>query len=75
MALAGELTAWLQLLALHDHQARRWEPKRLRLRLYSIPATLARHSRKVLLHLVEQAPWAGIASTCITRLRELAAPG
>ena len=24
--LACELTAWLQMLALHDHHARRWEP-------------------------------------------------
>jgi hypothetical protein len=30
--LAMELTAWLQILALHGHDARRWEPKRLRLR-------------------------------------------
>ena len=32
--LAMELTAWLQILALHGHDARRWEPKRLRLRLF-----------------------------------------
>ena len=38
VALAGELTAWMQTLALHEHDARRWEPKRLRLRLFSIPA-------------------------------------
>jgi hypothetical protein len=31
VALACELTAWLQTLALSRHQARRWEPKRLRL--------------------------------------------
>lgn len=75
VALAGELTAWLQLLALHGHDARRWEPKRLRLRLYSIPATLARHGRQALLHLAEKAPWATLTSTGITRLRQLAAPG
>ena len=33
VALAVELTAWMQMLALHGHDARRWEPKRLRLRL------------------------------------------
>src|SRR5688572_790815 len=33
VALACELTAWLQLLALTGCEARRWEPKRLRLRL------------------------------------------
>ena len=41
VTLAVELTAWMQMLALHDHDARRWEPKRLRLRLFIIPATLA----------------------------------
>ena len=36
VALACEVTAWAQMLALSGHQARRWEPKRLRLRLFSI---------------------------------------
>ena len=36
VALAAELTAWMQMLALHDHAARRWEPKRLRLRIFSL---------------------------------------
>jgi len=39
VAIAVELTAWMQMLALTRHDARRWEPKRLRLRLFSIPAT------------------------------------
>ncbi len=38
VALAVELTAWLQMLTLAGHDARRWEPKRLRLRLFSIAA-------------------------------------
>lgn len=44
--LAMELTAWLQMLALHDHPARRWEPKRLRLRLFSIAARITCHARR-----------------------------
>ena len=32
------LTAWMQLLALTSHDARRWEPKQLRYRLFSIAA-------------------------------------
>ena len=36
VALAAELTAWMQLLAFTDHDARRWEPKRLRLRLFTV---------------------------------------
>ncbi|MCM3662643.1 IS1380 family transposase, partial [Georgenia satyanarayanai] len=75
IALAAELTAWLQLLALTGHEARRWEPKRLRLRLFTIPATIARHSRRVLLHLTATAPWANLAHLGFTRLRELAVPG
>ena len=75
VAIAGELTAWLQLLGLNESDAQRWEPKRLRLRLFTIPATLARHGRQVLLHLAEKAPWASIATTGITRLRQLATPG
>jgi hypothetical protein len=42
--LAMELTAWLQTLTLHGHDARRWEPKRLRLRLFSIAGRIARHA-------------------------------
>jgi hypothetical protein len=41
VSLAVELTAWMQLLALTGHDARRWEPKRLRLRLFSIPGRIA----------------------------------
>jgi hypothetical protein len=36
VALACELTAWMQMLALTDHAARRWEPKRLRTRLFTV---------------------------------------
>ena len=38
------LATWTQLLALTDHPTRRWEPKRLRLRILSLPADLARHA-------------------------------
>ncbi|MBC7632039.1 IS1380 family transposase [Aeromicrobium sp.] len=76
VALAVEITAWMQMLALHGHPARRWEPKRLRLRLFTVPATLARTGRRVLLHLATKAPWATLAHQGITRLRTLAAaPG
>ena len=66
----------MQTLALAGHDARRWEPKRLRLRLFTVPATLARTSRRVLLHLAARAPWADLIGEGITRLRALAAaPG
>jgi hypothetical protein len=56
VALACELTAWMQMLALTGSAARRWEPKRLRTRLFTVPATLARPSRRRLLHLADHHP-------------------
>jgi hypothetical protein len=75
VGLAAELTAWMQLLALPDHQARRWEPKRLRLRLFTVPAVLARTARRLLLHLADHSPWAQLVTDAVTRLRALAVPG
>lgn len=75
VALAVDLTAWMQLLALDGEDARRWEPKRLRHRLFTIPATLARTARQVRLHLAGHHPWAGLATTAIARLDALTGPG
>ena len=66
--LALDLTAWMQLLALHDSDARRWEPKRLRLRVFTIAATLARRGRRLLLHIKTTAPWADLVVTGCARL-------
>jgi hypothetical protein len=41
VALACELLAWTQLLALAG-TARRWEPKRLRLRVFAVVAAVTR---------------------------------
>jgi hypothetical protein len=71
VALACDLTAWMQTLALPAHPAPRWEPKRLRTRLFTIPATLARTGRRRLLHLADHHPWATIVSDAVTRLRDL----
>jgi hypothetical protein len=75
VALACELTAWAQLLALTEHPARRWEPKRLRLRLFSIAGRLARTARRTVLHLSVHSPWAGLLQQTITTLRATSAPG
>jgi hypothetical protein len=75
VALAVELTAWMQMLALADHDARRWEPKRLRLRLFSIAARLADHGRTRRLHLSAHAPWATLLAAMINRLHAIPAPG
>jgi hypothetical protein len=75
VALAVELTAWLQMLAFADHPARRWEPKRLRLRLFSIAARIADHGRTRRLHLSHHAPWAALLITGLDRLQLIPAPG
>lgn len=72
--LAAELTAWMGLLALTQETARTWEPKRLRYRLYTIPAQLARSGRKVVLHLSSRHPAAGLALDAMMRLRHLPSP-
>jgi Transposase DDE domain group 1 len=74
VALACELTAWMQMLALAGHDARRWEPKRLRLRLFSIAGKLATTARTVTLHLASHAPWVRILTDALTALRALPAP-
>ena len=75
VALAVEITAWLQMLTLTGHQARRWEPKRLRHRLFTVPASLSRTARQAWLHLSDRAPWDALVREAITRLRALAQPG
>jgi hypothetical protein len=76
VTLACDLLAWMGMLALTNHDARRWEPKRLRHRLLSIPASIARSARQTLLHLSDRAPWAAVAIDAITRLDHLnASPG
>jgi hypothetical protein len=73
VAMASELTAWMQLLAL-EGPARAWEPKRLRLRLFSAAGRLVRGSRRLRLHLAATWPWASQLTAAITRLQALA-PG
>lgn len=69
VALALDLTAWMQTLALTGHQARSWEPKTPRLRLFSIPARLARHARRTYLRLSAHNPWTDLAVTAWSRLQ------
>jgi hypothetical protein len=74
VALAADLTAWMQTLALSGHEARRWEPKRLRLRLLSIPARHARTGRRRLLHLAATAPFTALALQALDALARLSGP-
>ena len=73
--LACEITAWTQMLAFTETPARRWEPKRLRLRILSLPAQAARHARRTVLHLPARSPWTALAQAAIVALRALAVPG
>jgi hypothetical protein len=70
VALACELLAWTQMLALTG-QALRWEPERLRLRLFSVAGRLARGGRRLRLRLAECWPWAGQITVAVTRLQTL----
>jgi hypothetical protein len=73
VAMACELLAWMQMLAL-DGPARRWEPKRLRLRLFPAAGRLARGGRRLRLRLAATWPWATQITAAITRLQAFA-PG
>jgi len=69
-ALACELLAWIQLLALAG-EGRRWEPKRLRLCLFSAAGRLAPGGRRLRLRLAARWPWAGQITAAVTRLQAL----
>ena len=71
VAMACEVLAWTQMLAL-DGPARAWEPKRLRLRLFSAAGRLVRTGRRLRLRIAASWPWAACLITAITRLQALA---
>jgi Transposase DDE domain group 1 len=73
VALACEPLAWTQMLSLTG-PARRWEPKRLRLRIFSCAGRIVRGSRRLRLRLAARWPWARQITDAIERLRSLA-PG
>ena len=71
VAMACELLAWMQMLAL-DGPARRWEPKRLRLRLFSAAGRIVRGGRRLRLRIAATWPWATQITAAITRLQAFA---
>lgn len=56
-------------------QARRWEPKRLRLRLFSAAAQLVTTGRRRILRLACHWPWTDVITNAFERLRALPNPG
>jgi hypothetical protein len=57
-----------------DGPTRAWEPKRLRLRLFSAAGRIVRGGRRLRLRIAATWPWATQITTAITRLQALA-PG
>jgi hypothetical protein len=70
VTLACELLAWTQMLALPG-AARRWEPKRLRLRLFSVAGRLASSGRRLRLRLAGRWPWAADITAAVACLQAL----
>jgi hypothetical protein len=70
VALACDLLAWTQMLALTG-PARRWEPRRLRLRIFSAAGRIVRGGRRLRLRLAARWPWASEITTATTRLQAL----
>ena len=63
VALAADLLVWTQTLAWHGQPARRWEPKRLRLRLLAVAGRIIRTGRRRRLRLPRDWPWNHLIDT------------
>jgi hypothetical protein len=69
IALASDLLVWTQTLAFPDHRARRWEPKRLRLRILAVAGRIICSGRRRRLRLPRGWPWADLIETGWTALQ------
>lgn len=63
VALAADLLVWTQVLAFTTSEARRWEPKRLRLRLLSVAGRIINSGRRRRLRLPRDWPWNHLIQT------------
>ncbi|MFC4612876.1 IS1380 family transposase, partial [Streptomyces maoxianensis] len=72
--IALDLLAWMPMLALTG-KARLWEPRRLRLRLFSAAAQLITTGRRRHLRFTAHWPWTDHITTAIQRLETLPNPG
>jgi Transposase DDE domain group 1 len=73
-AIAADLIAWLQLLAL-DGDLARAEPKRLRYRILHTAARLTRGQRRRWLRIPTTWPWATQITAAFNRIAAIPAPG
>lgn len=62
-ALAADLLVWTQALAFTNSEARRWEPKRLRLRLLAVAGRIICSGRRRRLRLPRDWPWNHLIQT------------
>jgi hypothetical protein len=64
VALAADLLAWTQTLAFDEREpARRWEPKRLRFRLFAVAGRIIHTGRRRHLRLPRDWPWNRLIDT------------
>ncbi|MEU6367391.1 IS1380 family transposase [Streptomyces sp. NPDC046931] len=72
--IALDLLAWMPMLALTG-MARLWEPRRLRLRLFTTAGQLVTTGRRRTLRLARHWPWTSHITTALERLALLPNPG
>ncbi|MFI1510039.1 transposase [Streptomyces sp. NPDC020597] len=72
--IALDLLAWMPMLALTG-RARLWEPRRLRLRLFTAAGQLVTTGRRRILRLARHWPWTGHITAALDRLTQLPSPG
>ena len=72
--IALDLLAWMPMLALTG-KARLWEPRRLRLRLFSAAGQLVTTGRRRILRLGGHWPWTSHITAALERLALLPNPG
>ncbi|CCK32806.1 transposase [Streptomyces davaonensis JCM 4913] len=72
--IALDLLAWMPMLALTG-QTRLWEPRRLRLRLFSAAGQLVTTGRRRILRLAHHWPWTHEITDALERLAPLPNPG
>ncbi|MEU6774722.1 IS1380 family transposase [Streptomyces sp. NPDC046759] len=72
--IALDLLAWMPMLTLTG-EIRRWEPRRLRLRLFSAAAQIVTTARRRHLRFARHWPWTDVITDALARLEALPNPG
>jgi hypothetical protein len=71
--IALDLLAWMPMLAMTG-KARLWEPRRLRLRLFSPAGQLVTTGRRQILRLARHWPWTHVVTSALEQLDQLPNP-